>query len=419
MADAWLTSSAIIEAVKRRISFPVYQSTFDNNDILLFANDVMKEEMLPNIMQYHEEYFVAESSIPLQSNVSKYPIPNRAVGMKLRDIIFGDGNVTPSQPYGNIFETTRVSANDKVWFEASGLGNGVPYRMYLQGNDVVITPSVDSSPTGLLVFYWFMRPNQLVEESRAFTITGFSKTIIVDNAFLIPGDTITLGVETSPGVIDETTLIAGTDFVIGATSSASASNIATAINALSLGFTASNGTPATNTVTIVYLNRNNTVENAGSAGLVTQVTLGLVSATTVPINIIAGSYIDLLQTLPGHKTLNYDVLIPTGGVSGMTISLDEDDVPANLLVGDYLCSRNECIIPQIPPELQSNLVQRVCSRILEAIGDKEGMAVSDAKVEKLDKSEATLITDRIESSPQKILARHSLLRYGSSWRRRW
>jgi hypothetical protein len=415
--NPWLNSTDLIEAVKRRISFPVYQSTFSNNDILQFANDVMKEEILPNILQYHEEYFVVESSVELVSNQSKYSIPNRAVGMKLRDIVFGDGNSTPSLPYGNTFETTRVNANDKVWFEGSGLGNGIPYRLYLQGNDVVITPSVDANPTGLLVFYWFMRPNQLVEESRAFILSAFSKTIVVNNASLTAGDTVTLGVENN-GVITNTILIAGTDFAIGTTSSASATNLSAAINTANLGFTAINGTPATNTVTITYSNRNNTIASSDSAALVVQSTLGLVSASSVPANITVGSYIDLLQTLPGHKIINYDIL--PASASGNTISLDEDDVPTNIIVGDYVASRNECIIPQIPPELQSNLVQRVCSRILEAIGDKEGMAVSDAKVEKLDKTEASLIDDRIEGSPQKILARHSLLRYGSLLnRRRW
>jgi len=417
MTNPWLSSNDIIEAVKRRISFPVYQSTFEDTDILQFANDVMREEILPNILQYHEEYFVVDSSVELKPNQSKYPIPNRAVGMKLRDIAFGDGNVTDSLPYGNLFETTRVNADDKVWFEGSGLGNGIAYQIYLQGNDVVITPSVDSSPTGLLVFYWFMRPNQLVEETRAFIISAFSKTIVVDNTSLNSGDTITLGVEDN-GDITETVLTAGSSFAIGATSSASATNLATAINAANLGFTASNGTPATNTVTITYSNRNNTIASSDTAALAVQSTLGLVSSSSVPSNITVGSYVDLLQTLPGHKIINYDVLVPTNGASGNTISLGEDDVPTNIIVGDYITSRNECIIPQIPPELQSNLVQRVCSRILEAIGDKEGMAVSDAKIEKLNQTEATLIDDRVNGSPQKILARHSLLRYGSLLNRR-
>lgn len=416
--NPWLNSTDLIEAVKRRISFPVYQSTFTDNDILQFVNDVMKEEILPNVLQYHEEYFVTESVVELRSNQSKYPIPNRAIGMKLRDIAYADGNTTDSHPYGNLYEMTRVNADDKIWFEAGGLQGNTPRRLYLQGNDVVITPSIDVSPTGLLVFYWFMRPNQLVEESRAFIISAFSKTIVVDNAFLTAGDTVTLGVEAN-GIVTDTILTAGTSYVIGATSSASATNLAAAINTANLGFSATNGTPATNTVTITYANRNNTVISSDSAALAVQSTIGLVSSSSVPTNITTGSYVDLLQTLPGHRIINYDILVPTNGASGNTISLDESNVATNIIVGDYICSRNECIIPQIPPELQSNLVQRVCSRILEAIGDKEGMAVSDAKVQKLDKTEATLIDDRVEGSSQKILARHSLLRYGSFRRWRW
>jgi hypothetical protein len=242
---------------------------------------------------------------------------------------------------------------------------------------------------------------------------------MVDNAVIVAGDTITLGVEAA-GIVTETNFIAGTDFAIAGTSSATATNIVTAINAANLGFTASNGSPATNTVTLLYSNRNNEVSSNDSVSLAVQSTLGLVSAGSVPSNITNGSYVDLLQTLPGHKTLNYDAIVPSNGASGTTISLLEADVPDSIIVGDYVCSRNECIIPQVPPELQSSLVQRVCSRILEAIGDKEGMAVSDAKVERLDKSEGTLIDSRVEGSPQKVVNKHSLLRYGSLLnRRRW
>lgn len=417
MANPWLTSSDLISAVKRRISFPTYQSTFTDNDILEFANDVMKEEILPNMMQYHEEFFVVSSAVELESNKSNYPIPNRAVGMKLRDITFADGNATASQPYGNLYEMTRINSDDKVWFEAATLQDSVPYRIYVQGNDIVLIPAIGTNPSGLLLFFWFMRPNQLVEEDRAFIISSFSKTIIVNNASVTAGDTITLGVE-SNGVITSTVLTAGTDFAIGGTSSATATNIVGAINTANLGFSASNGSPATNTISITYSNRNNTIESSDSTAFLVQSTLGLVSTDSVPSNITQGSFVDLLQTLPGHKTINYDVVV--SAASGMTISLADDDVPDTMVVGDYICSRNECIIPQIPPELHSNLVQRVCSRILEAIGDKEGMAVSDAKVEKLDKSEATLIDDRVEGAPQKLLARHSILRFNSlTNRRRW
>ena len=70
-----------------------------------------------------------------------------------------------------------------------------------------------------------IRLEELVEESRAFILSAFSKTIVVNNASLTAGDTVTLGVEDN-GDTTNTVLTAGTSFTIGATSSASATNLA-------------------------------------------------------------------------------------------------------------------------------------------------------------------------------------------------
>jgi len=423
--NPWLTSNDLINAVKRRISFPVYQSTFTDQEILNFANDVVKEELLPNILQYHEEFLVVASSVTIEENRSEYPVPNRAIGMKLRDILYADGNTTPALPYGQIFEMTRVNADDKTWFQSISISNQTPFRYYFQNNNIVLIPSITDNPTGLVVMYWHIRPNQLVEETRAFTINGFSKTVTVTNASIIPGDTVTLSIvngQVSTPTIFEAVLAAptGNQFLIGATSSATATNLVTAINNAGIDFSATNGNPATNTVKVLFSNRPNTVESSNSAAFLVQTTLGLESLSTVPSNMTSGTYVDLLQTLPGHRIVNYDILLNTASISGTTLNLPEDSVPADFVVGDYVCSRNECIIPFMPPELHSSLVQRTCSRILEAIGDKEGMAISDSKVEKLNRTEGNLIDVRDDGSPQKVLARHSILRYqGFTDRRRY
>lgn len=424
-SNPWFSSNELIAAVKRRISFPVYQSTFTPQEILDFANDAMREEVLANMMQYHQEFFVVSSSMLLETNRSSYPIPNRAVGMKLRDVMFGDNNVTPGNPYGNLYEMTNTNADDKGWFQGASLQADTPFRFYLEGNNVILVPSVNSNPTGMVVFYWFMRPNQLVLEERSFLISGFSKTITIDNTTILAGDTVTLTTVSGSASTDYTfTATVGApiafQFQIGATSSQTATNLANAINNASLGFSANNGTPATNLIKVSYLNRLYSLSASNSIGTAIQVTLGLDSLGNVPSNITAGSYIDLLQTLPGHKTLEYDVIVPINGVSGMTVSLNEEDVPDNFVVGDYLCSRNECIIPQIPPELQSGLVERTCARILNSIGDKEGKSSSDIQIQKLDQKEGNLIADRVDGAPMKVGTRHSILRYNSLLnRRRW
>ena len=89
-------------------------------------------------------------------------------------------------------------------------------------------------------------------------------------------------------------------------------------------------------------------------------------------------------------------------------------------VGDYICLQNECIVPQIPPELHHALAERAASRVLMAIGDKEGYAISANKIQEMDQKQATLIGSRVESSVPKVFNRYSLLRLGKSrFRRRY
>jgi hypothetical protein len=85
---------------------------------------------------------------------------------------------------------------------------------------------------------------------------------------------------------------------------------------------------------------------------------------------------------------------------------------ANIQIGDYACVANECIIPQIPPDLHNTLAERTAARILAAIGDVEGLQASNAKLQEIETRQGTILDDRVEGAPQKITARHSLLRYG-------
>ena len=55
-----------------------------------------------------------------------------------------------------------------------------------------------------------------------------------------------------------------------------------------------------------------------------------------------------------------------------------------------------------------------------AIGDREGYAVTAAKIAEMDKKQETLIGSRVESSVPKVFNRNSILRTGKSrFRRRY
>jgi len=355
MIVPWYTTSDLISAVKRKISLPISQNTFSAQDIIDFLNEELTISQVPSVMLYHEEYFVTTLSVPMTPNRIRYPIPERAIGLKLRDVFWFDGQ--------NIFEMVRIFPEDKAYFQGVS-GSNLPYkRFYLEGNDVVLTPGSGVPATnGSMIFSYFLRPNLLVEETRSATINYFTKNIIVDNAIILPGDKLTIQGIDFEAVAGAPT---GNQFEIGATSVITATNLKTAISNNGIVL-ADNGSPSVDTVTIKYIPLSLTLVSSDALSLIIDPDQGIEFAS-IPSNIVNGSVIDFLQTKPGHRTRAMDITIPAGGISASIISFNSSDVPTDLVVGDYICLAGECIIPQIPTDLHNVLAERTSARILASI----------------------------------------------------
>lgn len=446
-AKPYLTTDTLVESVKRRISFPFSQQTFMYSDIVAFANEEMTISAVPTMISEHEEFFIFRQTIPLVSNVSKYIMPSRTMGMALRDIKYVDTN-------GNFFDMTRIAPEDKAFFQQNTGVNQVTSKYYLEGNYIVLSPQVISGPTGSLLVTFFLRPNQLVRDDRACIIEGYKKYLtILDNTLVVAGDTFTLttDVQTPSPVVIELTAVVGApsanEFQIGATATITASNFVTALNtALATnGITTVNSTSLLSLITIDYDQISDTfiLESANDTLAYTldndniyiqfdQLPTSYTDPDTDVTSSLysAGGFVDFLQTNPGHQTYNYDVRLLAilsgniGKFNGAQLQgyLSNSSAPPlqyyPIEIGDYICVQHECIIPQIPPELHSALAERAAGRILMAIGDKEGYAVSQNKLEQMDSKQATLIGTRVEGSVNKVFNRNSLLRMGKLSRTR-
>lgn len=396
MARPYYTSNDLIEAVKRKAAVPFSQNTFDAEDILKFANEEMFLAQVPSILQYHEEFLVYEQEVTLLSNVSKYSIPNRAIGMKLRDVFYKDNS-------DNLVEMSKINPDDRSFFQGLNDSNRSPIHYYIQNNSIIVTPSVNANPTGSLILTYFLRPNSLVVDERAAICSGFSKMITIDNTNnLTAGDTITIN--------DDIIIEAGVDFVIGGTATVTASNLSNYINT-NLEFTA---VSSANIVTISYLLSSTTIVSS-TLDAVVQSTI-TINSDSVPENILNNSLVDFLQTDGGHSILKFDVLLGSSAVSGNTITVNESDLPSDFIVGDYICNQYECIIPQVPSDLHNLLAERTCARVLESLGDQDGLKIANLKIQEQEQRQATLIDNRVDGSPEKITNRFSLLRSGKSRR---
>lgn len=163
----YLTSSSLIESAKLRAMIPEAQVTFRAEDFLRFANEEMDTAVVPYVMSFHEDYFIFPATIPLEPNVTKYSIPYRAVGNKLRDVFYSDTG-------GNFYEMTRALIEDLA-FSQYAINSVRAFTV--QNNELCLIPEDKGfSVTGNLKMYYYIRPNQLVTEDRAMTIESINTT---------------------------------------------------------------------------------------------------------------------------------------------------------------------------------------------------------------------------------------------------
>ncbi len=310
----YYTTNTLIDSVKRRAMIPEGQQTFQEEDFLAFANEEMDLGIIPHVLSFHEEYFVYTELVTILPNTSRYAIPSRAVGNKLREISYQDSS-------GNLFEMTRIKVDDLPSYQNNVIQNSFTL-FYVEGSDIVLVPEAGSNPSGYLRFSYYLRPNEIVSEDRVAIITNI------------------------------------------------------------------------NTVT------------------------GEISVDSIPDNIIVSETLDLIQTKSPHKTLALDITSLSVDNITNTITLDLEDIPTNLAVGDQIALSGETIVPQIPSDLHSMLSQRIATRCLEALGDVQGLGTANAKLAEMEQKTGMVIDDRVEGAPLKVVNKHSTLkRQKLYWRR--
>jgi hypothetical protein len=306
----YLTSKTLLDSAKVRCMLPATQVTFTDEDLLRFANDEMDTAVVPYVMSFHEDYFLFQSDIPLETAIANYQIPYRAAGNKLRDVFFKDERL-------QLYEMTRILVEDLPFFQGDGTGSSnSPLRAFtLQNNEIVLASTSSSfNVTGWLNTYYYIRPSQLVDTSRSMTITAINRTT------------------------------------------------------------------------------------------------GVVTVSSVPANFSIGSTIDFIQTKSPHRCHSIDKVITNIDSVTTEITFAVADIPRALVVGDYICLAEECIIPQIPTDLHPMLAQRIACRCLEALGDVQGLQTANAKLVEMETKMGTVVDDRVEGAPMKVTNRHSFLR---------
>lgn len=314
MAKNYYDTSDIIASAKRRALLPASQSTFTEADFLAFANEEMNLGLVPSVLKMHEDYFLFSEDVSLVTNITKYTIPYRATGNKIREVAFVDTN-------GNIFEMTRIGVGDLPFYNGAHTYDRA-YAYYISNNQICLAPEKMTNDNGVkLRISYYIRPNTLVMPDAVAVISSINRTT------------------------------------------------------------------------------------------------GDIQVSNLPTGFNTSQKYDLVKVKSPHKCVVIEISASAINNTSKTITFDPSVIPVDLEVGDHVTIATESCIPQVPSDLHVVLAHRVAARCLEALGDSEGLQNANAKLAELEKSIETVIDDRVEDSPAKIVNRHAILRRGLYSRR--
>jgi hypothetical protein len=139
-------------------------------------------------------------------------------------------------------------------------------------------------------------------------------------------------------------------------------------------------------------------------------TSGEITVNEIPEVFTSTEQYDFYKVNSPHTILNKDISLTGLNPATNTVTFNPDDIPAKLKVGDHLSLAEECMIPQIPSDLTPMLEQLVACRILESMGDTQGLQNALIKLAQMEKAAGIIIDNRVDDAPQKIVARHGLVR---------
>lgn len=309
MAVHYYTADKLITSIRRSALIPANANTFKDEDFLELADEELSLNIVPSIIRQHENYFLFVDNIPIVTNQTRYKIPSRAAGNKLKDLAYKD-------QAGNTKEMTMIPVEHISDYNQSGRTYRDHLIYYVLNDEIVIHPETSPSlPNGFLVFTYYIKPNKLVKLDKVGVITGIDSNL----------KTITL--------------------------------------------------------------------------------------STVPSAFTSSKLYDFVTVQSPHVTLAYDVPIVSINNATKTIQFDSNyEFPTRLAVGDHIAIQCETAIPQIPSDLHAMLARKVSMSCMQALGDSEGLANATAKYNEIVTNVETIIDNRIEGAPKKIINRGSFLR---------
>lgn len=133
------TNTTLLDQIKQRAAIPISQNTFENQDILDLASEIIETELLPKILQAKQEFYVTYDDIATtkesSDNYAWIRIPSRAVGQSIISVCDPDDDT-------EIDRTDYWVEGSKIYFNEGVSSETFRIRYYLKPSKLVTLTSV-------------------------------------------------------------------------------------------------------------------------------------------------------------------------------------------------------------------------------------------------------------------------------------
>jgi hypothetical protein len=396
-----LTSNDLVERTRLRGMLPTNDVTYSDDNLLNLLNEEMDTYGVEQLLTLHENYLVYYEDQAIDPNKKDYVIPYRAIVDKLKEVELVDSS-------GNIYECSQIELSQAPDFQS--IFNLKKTNVFYLKNNYVTFQNGFPVNTGFLRFYFYLRPNKLVKNSRGAVISAINRATGVITVSNFPDEFSSTSyfdfiAKRSPNKIYNY------DIQAGAVNSGSKTlSFPVSKNASSINFTTGIFTVSSNNY---YTGMSCVLSTTGA------IPTGLSSGTVNPLLPISVQgtvyYVIKIDNNTFKLAASYDdsqsgtsVSFSDNGSGTLTISPTVTHIHSELIIGDYICLAEETIVPQLPVELHPILAQRVASLCLDAL--EGGPEAIKKRVKDMENSTNRILEHRAEDAPKKITQRKGILR---------
>lgn len=176
-------------------------------------------------------------------------------------------------------------------------------------------------------------------------------------------------------------------------------------------------TPSTSMLRLYFHLRPNVITLESTSAQISGIdrTTGIIQFSTIPKEFVSLTSLDFVQNKSPNKILAFDIPSVSVSISTRSLTMDANNIPSRLSVGDWVCFPETSPYANVPTEMHPLLAQRAAIYILEAMGDNDNLTTAVGKLKQMEKSIQKILDDRVEGSPRKIKSRHGFLGNGAGY----